>query len=89
MKLIVDIAKVDWPHFYPDFFPQIMQLIQDQVCIYYLLLNNYRVYVKIMPKLFQSILIKTYYFSLLGEKVRFLKAENTILLKKIIENSYI
>jgi len=30
MKLIVDIAKVDWPHFYPDFFPQIMHLIQDQ-----------------------------------------------------------
>jgi hypothetical protein len=30
MKLIVDIAKVDWPHFYPDFFPQILQLIQDQ-----------------------------------------------------------
>ena len=36
-----------------------------------------------MPILFQSTLIKTYYFSLLGEKVRFLKAENTMLLKKI------
>jgi hypothetical protein len=26
MKLIVDIAKTDWPHFYPDFFPQVEQI---------------------------------------------------------------
>ena len=33
MKLIVDVAKVDWPHFYPGFFPQILQLIHTQVGI--------------------------------------------------------
>ena len=33
MKLLVDIAKVDWPHFYPDFFPQMLQLIHNQVFI--------------------------------------------------------
>jgi len=33
MKLIVDIAKVDWPHFYPDFFPQILQLVHTQETI--------------------------------------------------------
>jgi hypothetical protein len=26
MKIIVDIAKTDWPHFYPDFFPQVEQI---------------------------------------------------------------
>jgi len=33
MKLMVDIAKVDWPHFYPDFFPQMLQLIHTQETI--------------------------------------------------------
>jgi len=27
MKLIVDIASTDWPHFYPDFFTHIMECI--------------------------------------------------------------
>lgn len=30
IKLIVDIARTDWPHFYPDFFPNIMDLIHNQ-----------------------------------------------------------
>lgn len=30
MKIIVDIAKTDWPHFYPDFFPQMLQLVHGQ-----------------------------------------------------------
>ena len=34
MKLMVDIAKVDWPHFYPDFFPQMLQLIHTQVKVW-------------------------------------------------------
>lgn len=33
MKLVVDIAKVDWPHFYPNFFPQILHLIHAQESI--------------------------------------------------------
>ncbi|XP_021927529.1 exportin-6 isoform X3 [Zootermopsis nevadensis] len=28
VKLVVDIARLDWPHFYPDFFYNILQLIQ-------------------------------------------------------------
>ncbi|PNF22047.1 Exportin-6 [Cryptotermes secundus] len=28
VKLVVDIARLDWPHFYPDFFSNILQLIQ-------------------------------------------------------------
>jgi len=26
VKLVVDIARLDWPHFYPDFFTNIMQV---------------------------------------------------------------
>lgn len=29
VKLIVDIGRLDWPHFYPDFFPNIIQLVQQ------------------------------------------------------------
>ncbi|KAK7871791.1 hypothetical protein R5R35_014051 [Gryllus longicercus] len=29
VKLVVDIARLDWPHFYPDFFTNILQLIQN------------------------------------------------------------
>ncbi|XP_046680832.1 exportin-6-A isoform X2 [Homalodisca vitripennis] len=29
LKLIVDIARYDWPHFYPDFFMNICKIIQD------------------------------------------------------------
>ncbi|XP_054270762.1 exportin-6-A isoform X2 [Macrosteles quadrilineatus] len=29
LKLIVDIARYDWPHFYPDFFMNICKMIQD------------------------------------------------------------
>ncbi|KAI8501262.1 Exportin-6 [Branchiostoma belcheri] len=28
-KVIVDIGRIDWPHFYPDFFTNILQLIQQ------------------------------------------------------------
>ena len=28
IKLIVDIAASDWPHFYPDFFDQILDLLR-------------------------------------------------------------
>ncbi|XP_066997797.2 exportin-6-B [Anabrus simplex] len=28
VKLLVDIARLDWPHFYPEFFTNILQLIQ-------------------------------------------------------------
>lgn len=28
-KLVVDIGRNDWPHFYPDFFANIIQLIQN------------------------------------------------------------
>ncbi len=31
MKIIVDIAKTDWPHFYPDFFPQVEQIFMVPV----------------------------------------------------------
>jgi len=30
MKLIVDIAGTDWPHFYPDFFTNIMECIYSE-----------------------------------------------------------
>ncbi|XP_043273966.1 exportin-6 [Venturia canescens] len=30
VKLVVDIAKHDWPHFYPDFFPNILQLLNHK-----------------------------------------------------------
>jgi len=30
VKLIVDIARSDWPHFYPDFMPQVRKLIGQQ-----------------------------------------------------------
>ncbi|KAK7112089.1 exportin-6-like [Littorina saxatilis] len=30
VKLVVDIGRLDWPHFYPDFFPSILQLVQQQ-----------------------------------------------------------
>jgi hypothetical protein len=30
MKLIVDIAGTDWPHFYPDFFSNIMECIYTE-----------------------------------------------------------
>ena len=26
VKLVVDIARLDWPHFYPDFFTNILQV---------------------------------------------------------------
>ena len=26
VKLVVDIGRLDWPHFYPDFFPSILQV---------------------------------------------------------------
>ncbi|ESO82003.1 hypothetical protein LOTGIDRAFT_135499 [Lottia gigantea] len=29
IKLVVDIGRIDWPHFYPDFFPSILQLVQQ------------------------------------------------------------
>ncbi|CAI9743355.1 exportinexportin-6-like [Octopus vulgaris] len=29
VKLVVDIGRTDWPHFYPDFFTNILQLVQD------------------------------------------------------------
>ena len=29
-KLLVDIGRIDWPHFYPDFFNDIFQLIQSK-----------------------------------------------------------
>ncbi|XP_076441128.1 exportin-6-like [Babylonia areolata] len=29
VKLVVDIGRLDWPHFYPDFFPSILQLVQQ------------------------------------------------------------
>ncbi|CAH1795674.1 unnamed protein product [Owenia fusiformis] len=28
--LVVNIGRIDWPHFYPDFFSNILQLIQEQ-----------------------------------------------------------
>ncbi|XP_071106408.1 exportin-6-like [Haliotis cracherodii] len=30
VKLVVHIGRIDWPHFYPDFFPSILQLAQGQ-----------------------------------------------------------
>jgi hypothetical protein len=30
IKLIVDIAASDWPHFYPDFFDQVLDLIRQR-----------------------------------------------------------
>lgn len=27
VKLVVDIGRLDWPHFYPDFFPSILQVM--------------------------------------------------------------
>ncbi|XP_017775704.1 PREDICTED: exportin-6-B isoform X2 [Nicrophorus vespilloides] len=30
VKLMVDIARFDWPHFYPEFFTNIIQLLQSQ-----------------------------------------------------------
>ncbi|KAL1132160.1 hypothetical protein AAG570_010117, partial [Ranatra chinensis] len=29
LKLVVDIARLDWPHFYPDFFTNILALMQN------------------------------------------------------------
>lgn len=29
VKLVVDIGRIDWPHFYPDFFSSILQLVQQ------------------------------------------------------------
>ncbi|XP_064637974.1 exportin-6-like isoform X2 [Lineus longissimus] len=29
VKLVVDIGRLDWPHFYPDFFSSILQLMQQ------------------------------------------------------------
>ncbi|KAK3931087.1 Exportin-6-B [Frankliniella fusca] len=29
VKLVVDIARLDWPHFYPEFFTNIIQLLQN------------------------------------------------------------
>ncbi|KAL5018253.1 hypothetical protein ScPMuIL_003975 [Solemya velum] len=29
-KLVVDIGRTDWPHFYPDFFSNILQLVHSQ-----------------------------------------------------------
>ncbi|XP_045213258.2 exportin-6-like [Mercenaria mercenaria] len=29
VKLVVDVGKIDWPHFYPDFFSSILQLVQQ------------------------------------------------------------
>ncbi|PRP82270.1 hypothetical protein PROFUN_06282 [Planoprotostelium fungivorum] len=29
VRLITDIAKIDWPHNYPDFFPHVYQLVQN------------------------------------------------------------
>lgn len=29
VKLVVDIGRSDWPHFYPDFFSSILQLVQE------------------------------------------------------------
>lgn len=29
VKLVVDIGRIDWPHFYPDFFSSILQLAQQ------------------------------------------------------------
>ncbi|KAK3591325.1 hypothetical protein CHS0354_028435 [Potamilus streckersoni] len=29
VKVVVDIGRIDWPHFYPDFFTSILQLIQQ------------------------------------------------------------
>jgi Importin beta-related nuclear transport receptor len=36
VKLIVDIARLDWPHFYPDFFSNILQVkgISERICIF-------------------------------------------------------
>jgi hypothetical protein len=28
IKLIVDIARSDWPHFYPEFFPQLLEAVR-------------------------------------------------------------
>lgn len=28
VKLVVDIARIDWPHFYPDFFVNVLHLLQ-------------------------------------------------------------
>lgn len=28
VKLVVDIARLDWPHFYPEFFVNVLQLLQ-------------------------------------------------------------
>ena len=27
IKLVVDIGRIDWPHFYPDFFTNILQVV--------------------------------------------------------------
>ena len=29
VKLVVDIGRIDWPHFYPDFFPSILQVCES------------------------------------------------------------
>ena len=36
VKLVVDIARLDWPHFYPDFFSNILQVkgINKRICIF-------------------------------------------------------
>lgn len=33
-KLLVDIARFDWPHFYPDFFTNILQVINSNHIIW-------------------------------------------------------
>lgn len=30
VKLVIDVARTDWPHFYPDFFPTILQFIRTE-----------------------------------------------------------
>ncbi|KAK2152122.1 hypothetical protein LSH36_339g04009 [Paralvinella palmiformis] len=39
IKLVVDIGRLDWPHFYPDFFSSILQLVQQpDTCVLGLIL---------------------------------------------------
>jgi len=37
VKLVVDIARLDWPHFYPDFFSNILQVggLNRRICIFH------------------------------------------------------
>ncbi|XP_014672669.1 PREDICTED: exportin-6-like isoform X2 [Priapulus caudatus] len=86
VKLVVDIGRLDWPHFYPDFFTSIMQLVQQpQTMVLGLILIKTTSEEMISPREDLSVSRKEELRKLLLDQMAIILGNLTVILESTLE----